>query len=108
MTGSNISSKAKIGCNFKIGDFSIIQGCQVAEFATVGAKSVILPGVNIGKDSLIGAESIVNREVPPLKIVVFIQRKLLGMLSKSSFKVILKNTFIYGAVSSTEDILTYS
>ena len=61
MTGSKISSKAKIGCNIKIGDFSIIQGCQVAEFATVGAKSVIFPGVNIGKDSLIGAVSIVNR-----------------------------------------------
>ena len=109
MTGSKISSKAKIGCNVKIGDFSIIQdyvwlfpnvvltndphppseniqGCQVAEFASVGAKSVILPGVNIGKDSLIGAGSIVNRDVPPLKIVVGNPARIIGDVRQIKFQ----------------------
>lgn len=32
---------------------------------TVGAKAVILPGVNIGKGSFVGAGSIVTEDVPP-------------------------------------------
>ncbi|MDE5759069.1 MAG: hypothetical protein K2H85_10730 [Allobaculum sp.] len=47
-----------------------LQGITIEEFASVAARSVILPGKVIGKDSLVGAGSVVNRDVPEGKIVV--------------------------------------
>lgn len=36
----------------------------IADYASVGAGSVILPGVRIGKNAMVGAGSIVTRSVP--------------------------------------------
>lgn len=45
-------------------------GITIEEFACVAARSVVLPGKVIGKDSLVGAGSVVNKNVPPGKVVV--------------------------------------
>lgn len=36
----------------------------IGEFASIGANSTVLPGVNIGKNSIIGAGSVVTKDVP--------------------------------------------
>jgi acetyltransferase-like isoleucine patch superfamily enzyme len=36
----------------------------------IGAHTVILPGVRIGKGSVIGANSVVTKDVPPMAIVL--------------------------------------
>ena len=36
----------------------------------IGVNSVILPGVRIGKNSIIGAGTIVTKDVPPLSLVI--------------------------------------
>lgn len=41
----------------------------VKKGASIGAGSVILPGVTIGENSIIGAGSIVTKDVPPNSIV---------------------------------------
>lgn len=38
-------------------------GCTIEDFAVVATMSVILPGVRVGKDALVGAGSIVGRDV---------------------------------------------
>lgn len=38
-------------------------GCTIDDFAVVATMSVVLPGVHIGRDSLVGAGSIVGRDV---------------------------------------------
>ena len=42
----------------------------ISDYASVAARSVILPGKNIGKDSVVGAGSVVNKDVPEGKMVV--------------------------------------
>jgi acetyltransferase-like isoleucine patch superfamily enzyme len=45
------------------------RGAVVRRLARIGANSTILPGVQIGEDSLVGAGSVVVRDVPPGMVV---------------------------------------
>lgn len=45
-------------------------GVTVEEFAVVATGSIVMPGMVIGKDSLVGAGAIVNKNVAPGKVVV--------------------------------------
>ena len=42
---------------------------EIQEDASVGARSVILPGVTVGKGAIIGAGSVVTKDVPEYSIV---------------------------------------
>lgn len=45
-----------------------LKGPTIEEGAKVGANSTILPAVRIGKDSLVGAGSVVSKDVPPFSV----------------------------------------
>jgi acetyltransferase-like isoleucine patch superfamily enzyme len=45
-------------------------GATVKELARIGANSTILPGVTIGRNSLVGAGSVVAKDVPNNAVVV--------------------------------------
>lgn len=47
----------------------ILEPVTIGENVWVGLRTVILPGVNIGEGAIIGAGSIVTKDVPPLAIV---------------------------------------
>lgn len=44
-------------------------GAIVEDFSRIGANSTILPGIRIGKNSLIGAGSVVTKDVPENSVV---------------------------------------
>jgi acetyltransferase-like isoleucine patch superfamily enzyme len=46
-----------------------IRRVTIQAWADIGTNAVILPGVTIGKGSIIGAGSVVNKDVPPFAIV---------------------------------------
>jgi len=46
-----------------------VRGAKVRRRARIGANSTILPGVEIGEDALVGAGSVVRREVRPRSVV---------------------------------------
>lgn len=55
----------------------------VKKGASIGANSVILPGVTIGKDALVGAGSIVTKNVPDDAIVIGNPLRIIGHRDKS-------------------------
>jgi maltose O-acetyltransferase len=53
----------------------------IEDDAWVGAGAVILPGVCIGRGAVVGANSVVTEDVPPLTIVVGLPARPLRQLS---------------------------
>ena len=57
-------------------------GVTVEEFAIIATGSVVLPGKVIGKDSLVGAGAVVNKDVAEGKVVVGNPIREIGEISK--------------------------
>lgn len=47
----------------------IIKAVRIGEMADIGVNAIILPGIKIGKGSLVGAGSVVTKDVPPYAVV---------------------------------------
>jgi acetyltransferase-like isoleucine patch superfamily enzyme len=47
-----------------------VEGVTIEENAWIGSNCVILPGVRIGKNSVIGAGSVVTKDIPPFSVAV--------------------------------------
>ena len=54
--------------------------------ASIGARTVILPGVTIGEYALIAAGSVITRDVPSYAIVAGNPAKIIGYLSNSEWR----------------------
>jgi UDP-2-acetamido-3-amino-2,3-dideoxy-glucuronate N-acetyltransferase len=85
-TGVTIEDNVFIGPNVTFtndrypkaqGDWQLVKTI-VRQGAAVGANSVILPGVTIGKNALVGAGSVVARDVPENAIVAGNPAKIIG------------------------------
>ncbi len=55
--------------------------------ASVGARSVILPGVTVGRFALIGAGSVVTRDVPDYGLVVGSPAHLIGYVCACGYRL---------------------
>lgn len=51
------------------GDWSLIE-TLVGEDASIGSNATILPGVKIGEGALVGAGSVITKDVPPWTVVL--------------------------------------
>jgi acetyltransferase-like isoleucine patch superfamily enzyme len=49
---------------------NILLGVEIEDYAVIATMATILPGIKIGRGSLVGAGSIVNRDVAPNSVVV--------------------------------------
>jgi len=47
-----------------------LKGATIHSHAKVGANSTLLPGITLGEQSLVGAGSVVTKDVAPYKVVV--------------------------------------
>ena len=54
--------------------------------AWVGAGATILPGVTVGKYAIIGANSVVNKDIPDYAVAVGSPAKVVKYLDKDKFK----------------------
>jgi UDP-2-acetamido-3-amino-2,3-dideoxy-glucuronate N-acetyltransferase len=64
-----------------------IEGVTVQEGASIGARSVILPGITIGKWALVGAGSVVTKDVPDYALVYGNPAKQCGWVDKAGNRV---------------------
>jgi acetyltransferase-like isoleucine patch superfamily enzyme len=65
-----------------IADWAVIP-TRVKQRASVGSGAVILPGIVIGKSALIGAGSVVTKDVPDFAIVAGNPARLIGDVRKA-------------------------
>jgi acetyltransferase-like isoleucine patch superfamily enzyme len=109
--GSKIGNKVRLlgqidGVNphlVSIGDYSVIGAhsallahcpirgglaCTVGDYVYIGYGALILPGVKIGDHSIVGAGSVVTRDVPPGCIVAGNPAKILRQLSDAEYESI--------------------
>jgi acetyltransferase-like isoleucine patch superfamily enzyme len=54
-----------------------IRATRIGAWADIGVNAVILPGVTIGKGSIVGAGAVVTRDVEPFSIVAGVPAKFL-------------------------------
>lgn len=58
----------------------VVSGVTVAEGASIGGGCTVLPGVNVGRFSMIGAGSVVTRDVPDHGLVLGNPARLVGFV----------------------------
>jgi len=75
--------------NGKIIKFGVI---EIGEGAFVGARSVIMPGVHVGAHSVIGAWSVVTKDIPPYTVACGVPARVVCTLEEYAAKC--KNRFL--------------
>ena len=58
----------------------------IKEGALIGAGATILPGVTIGKYAIIGANSVVSKDIPDFGVAIGTPAKVIKYLDKEKFK----------------------
>jgi galactoside O-acetyltransferase len=54
-----------------------IKPVRIGAWADIGTNAVILPGVTVGRGSIVGAGAVVNRDVPPFSVVAGVPARLI-------------------------------
>ena len=62
---------------------SVLQ-TRVADGASLGANCTVLPGLRIGRNAMVGAGSVVTKDVPPNAIVVGNPARIVGYVDSTS------------------------
>lgn len=95
----NIHSNVHIGMHTKIGNYvwifpysvftndpippsEIAQGCAIRDYSIVATGSILLPGVSIGENSLVGAGALVTKDVPNYTFAIGSPAKIKGDISQ--------------------------
>lgn len=58
-------------------DEAHVRGPVIGDYATIGAAANILPGINIGKNAMVGAGALVTKNVPENKVVMGVPAKII-------------------------------
>lgn len=92
--GIEIEDFVQIGSHCSIYSISTIDGKKgkvtIKKNARIGSHCIIMPGVTIGENSIIGAFSLVNEDIPPNVVAFGIPTKVVRRLTDDEISVIHK------------------
>jgi len=85
--GVEIKDNVQIGSHCSIYSVSTIDGLHgkvvLKQNCRIGSHSTILPGVSIGKNSIIGAHSLVNKNIPDNVVAFGVPAKVVRQLNNN-------------------------
>lgn len=93
--GITIGDNARIAANVQLisnnhdpYDLDILtcKPVEIGNFAWIGAGATILPGVRVGCHAVVGAGSVVTKDVPDYAVAVGNPAKIIKLLDKEKFK----------------------
>lgn len=72
--------------------------------ASIGANATILPGLNIGQYAMIGAGTVVTKDVPPFAIVVGNPARIIGYVQANKNNIVVKSVISEDATRSAKSL----
>lgn len=73
-------------------DLDLVQRIDVGDNVAIGMRAMILPGVRIGNNCIVGCASVVNRNVPDNTIVAGVPARVIGNLEDYERRVLRRST----------------
>lgn len=90
-TGTLINQMASIGHDVTIGEFceicpqvSISGNCIIDSYSFIGTGAIILPKIKIGKNVIVGAGALVNKDIPDNSLAIGMPAKVVKNLDPLS------------------------
>lgn len=90
--GVLINLNCTVGHDSKIGDFvelspgvHVSGNCNIGDFTVFGTNATMLPKLNVGKNVIVGAGSVVTKDLPDNCVAVGIPAKIIKELSPLEF-----------------------
>lgn len=71
----------------------VLMGVTIEKFAVIATGTTILPGITVGEESLVGAGSLVNKNVPKSQIAIGNPLKIIGETEKIKNKITGKQVY---------------
>ena len=94
--GVELENDVQIGSHCSIYSVSTIDKKQgkvlIKKNARIGTHSTIMPGVKVGENSIIGAFSFVNKDVPDNVVAVGVPVKVIRRLTRDEIKKLEEDT----------------
>jgi carbonic anhydrase/acetyltransferase-like protein (isoleucine patch superfamily) len=86
-----------IGDNVSVGHQAMLHGCTIGEGSLIGIQAVVLNGVKIGRNCIVGAGSVVteNKEFPDGSMIMGTPAKLVRMLDQAQIAGLAHNVEAY-------------
>ncbi|EKF02672.1 bacterial transferase hexapeptide repeat protein [Tolypothrix sp. PCC 7601] len=78
-----------------VGHRAVIHSAYIERGSLIGIDAIVLNGVRVGAGSIIGAGSVVTKDVPPLSLVVGVPGKVLRQLSDTETAELLEHAERY-------------
>ncbi|AKD01954.1 acyltransferase [Pontibacter korlensis] len=75
-------------------------GAKVCKGASIGANATIMGGIIVGEYAMVGAGSVVTKNVPPRALVVGVPAKVIGWLNEDGTKMRHDGSYYIGSDSS--------
>ncbi len=97
------NSPTTIGKNVTIGHAAIIHGCTIDDNVLIGMGSIVLNDAHIGKNSMVGAGSLVTqgKVFPEGSLILGNPAKLVRPLTPDEIQAIQKSADLYVQLSKT-------
>ncbi|WLR43077.1 gamma carbonic anhydrase family protein [Bacillus carboniphilus] len=90
-------SPLSIGNEVTVGHNAVLHGCTIHNRCIIGMGSTILDGVEIGEESIIGANTLIpsNKTIPPRSLVVGSPGRIVRQITEKDLELIKLSVDVY-------------